>query len=613
MAQPGSALAWGASGRRFKSGRPDQNVYLSKDFCHLEESSMASVNLINRKGGYNVEKIWLKSYPPGVPSEIDPDAYQSIIEVFEKSCQQHQNLPAYYNLGTTLTFKQFDEISRDFAAYLQQEFKLNKGDRLAIMLPNTLQYPIAMYGAMRAGLIVVNVNPLYTVDELVHQMNDSGAQVLLAITNFAATVEKGLPRMPAVKHVIITNVGDLLASLKGWMINFLLKYVYRKIPKWNIPHAIPFKQMLAKGKAYSLSPVQINNYDIAFLQYTGGTTGIAKGAMLTHRNIIANIQQADAWFKSILTENKEVIITALPLYHIFSLTANCLYFTKLGGLNVLITNPRDIPSMIKELAKFKFSVITGVNTLFNALLKNPNFAKLDFSDLRLALGGGMATQKIVAEKWQELTHIPLLEAYGLTETSPCVTINPANLKAFNGTIGLPVSSTDVCMLDDDGHEVPIGQPGELAVKGPQVMKGYWNNPAETAKVFTKDGWLLTGDIASIDEKGFVRILERKKDMILVSGFNVYPNEIEDVIARMKGVREVAVVAVKDESSGEVPKAFVVKEDPSLTADDIIRYCREHLTPYKIPKHIEFTSDLPKSNVGKILRRALRNPSHAYLS
>jgi len=556
-----------------------------------------------------VEKIWLKSYPPGVPAEIDADAYQSIVEVFEKSCQQNHDLPAFYNLGTTLTYLQLNKYTQYFAAYLQQELKLKKGDKFAIMLPNTLQYPIALFGALRAGLTVVNVNPLYTEDELVHQLNDSSTQTLLVISHFALTVQKALPRMPAVKNVMITNLGDLLAPLKGLMIDFVLKYVYRKIPRWDIPQAIPFKRAISKGKSLSFTNVPLTNQDIAFLQYTGGTTGISKGAMLTHRNIIANIQQADAWFNSLLRKKHEIIVTALPLYHIFSLMANCLYFVRLGGLNVLITNPRDIPSMIKELAKFKFTAITGVNTLFNALLKNPNFAKLDFSELHLALGGGMATQKVVAEKWQEVTGAPLLEAYGLTETSPCVTINPVNIKAFNGTIGLPVSSTDVYILDDDGEELLIGQPGELAVKGPQVMKGYWDNPAETAKVFTKEGWLLTGDIAAMDEKGFVKILERKKDMILVSGFNVYPNEIEDVIARIRGVREVAVVAMPDESSGEVPKAFIVKDDPSLTEADVIKFCREHLTPYKIPKFVVFSRELPKSNVGKILRRALRDPTH----
>ncbi len=422
--------------------------------------------------------------------------------------------------------------------------------------------------------------------------------------------KKHCPVFRLLKNVIMTNLGDMLSPFKGWLIDFVLKYMYKKIPRWNIPQAIQFKQVLEKGSTLSFAAVDLNRQDIAFLQYTGGTTGVSKGAMLTHRNIIANMQQADAWFKSLLREKQEIIITALPLYHIFSLTANCLFFFKIGGLNVLITNPRDIPSMINELEKFKFTSITGVNTLFNALLKNPRFAKLDFSELHFTLGGGMAVQRAIAEKWQDVTGAPLLEAYGLTETSPCVTINPVNLKGFNGAIGLPVSSTEVRILDDDGQDVPLGQPGELAVKGPQVMKGYWNNLAETKKVFTNDGWLLTGDIASMDEKGFIRLLERKKDMILVSGFNVYPNEIEDVIARMKGVREVAVVAVPDESSGEAPKAFIVRDDPNLTSADIIKFCREHLTPYKIPKHVEFSNELPKSNVGKILRRALRNPVHA---
>jgi long-chain acyl-CoA synthetase len=559
---------------------------------------------------YSVEKIWLKSYAPGVPAEINADAYQSVVEVFEESCRKNQNRPAFYNLGTTLTYQQIYHYTECFAAYLQQELKLKKGSKLAIMLPNTLQYPIAMFGALRAGLMVVNVNPLYTADELAHQLNDSGTETLLCISNFALTVQNALPKMPGVKNVIVTNMGDLLAPLKGFIIDFVLKYVYRKIPRWHIPRAIPFKEVLEKGKSLSFTHVPLNNQDIAFLQYTGGTTGVSKGAMLTHRNIIANIEQADAWFRSVLVEKEEVIITALPLYHIFSLTANCLYFIRLGGLNVLITNPRDISGMIKEIGKFKFTAFTGVNTLFNALLKNPNFANLDFSELHLTIGGGMATQRVVADKWQEVTGVALVEAYGLTEAAPCVTINPANLKAFNGTIGLPVSSTDVCLFDDNGDEAGIGQPGELAVKGPQIMKGYWNNPSETAKVFTTDGWLLTGDIASIDENGFVKILERKKDMILVSGFNVYPNEIEDVIAKIKGVREVAVVAIPDESSGEAPKAFIVKDDSSLTEADVIKYCREHLTPYKIPKHVEFSSELPKSNVGKILRRALRNPAHA---
>lgn len=552
-----------------------------------------------------MEKIWLKNYPPDVPAEINPDAYQSLVEIFDKACRSHHEQPAFYNLGVTISYGQLDNYTRDFAAYLQQDLKLKKGDRIAIMLPNILQFPIAIFGALRAGLVVVNVNPLYTPDELSFQINNSGAQTIIALTNFANTVQKALPRMPEVKNVIITQLGDLFPPLKARITNFALKYIYKKIPHWNIPNAINFKQALAKGKELTLLPVTLTSQDIAFLQYTGGTTGIAKGAILTHRNLIANIQQADAWFKGLLHDRQEIIITALPLYHIFSLTANCLYFTKIGGLNVLITDPRHISAMIKEMRKFHFTAITGVNTLFNALLKHSSFASLDFSKLRLALGGGMAVQRVVAEKWQQVTNAPLLEAYGLTETSPCVTINPANLQGYNGTIGLPVSSTDVAILDDNGNELPIGQAGELAIKGPQVMKGYWQNPTETAKVFTKDGWLLTGDIATIDENGYVRLLERKKDMILVSGFNVYPNEVEDVLARLPGVREVAVVGAYDENSGEVVKAYIVKENPDLTASDVIKFARQHLTPYKVPKQIEFRNELPKTNVGKILRRALR--------
>ena len=584
MAQPGSALAWGASGRRFKSGRPDK-----KDLRNKE-----------------LEKIWLKSYPKGIPAEINPDEHSSLVEIFETSCRQNAAHPAYYNLGNTITYQQLDEASKNFAAYLQQKLKLKKNDRIAIMLPNCLQYPIAVFGALRAGLVVVNVNPLYTPTELIHQLKDSEACAILVIANFAATVQRALPETPTVKNVIITYMGDYLKPVHGFIIDFVLKYVYRKIPAFDIPDTIKFKEILSKGKKLTLTPISIKNTDTAFLQYTGGTTGVAKGAELTHRNLIANIQQADAWFSQLLSEN-EIIITALPLYHIFSLTANCLYFTKIGGLNVLITNPRDIPNMIKEMKKFQFTTITGVNTLFHALLKNPDFAKLDFSKLHLAMGGGMAIQKVVADEWKKITGAPILEAYGLTETSPCVTINPTTLKEFNGSIGLPVSSTDVCFFDNDYQEVPAGQPGELAVKGPQVMKGYWKNPDETEKVF-KDGWLLTGDIANINENGFVKILERKKDMILVSGFNVYPNELEDVITQLKGVHEVAVIAVPDENSGEVPKAFIVKDDPALTEADVIKFCHEHLTGYKVPKHIEFVKDLPKSNVGKILRRKLREKS-----
>lgn len=553
-----------------------------------------------------VEKVWLKSYSPGVPAVIDPDEFQSLVEIFNESCQRFASLPAFYSMGKTLTYADLDIQATHFAAYLQNELKLKKGDRIAIMLPNILQYPIAMFGALKAGLIVVNVNPLYTVDELSHQLQDSGSETLVVLANFAMTAEKAAERLPQLKNIIITYIGDLLPLPRAWVMHLVLKYYYKKIPAWNIPHAIMFKDVLQKGSSQKLAVPTINNHDIAFLQYTGGTTGIAKGAVLTHRNIIANLQQADVWFKDVLIEGKEIIITALPLYHIFCLTANCMLYTRIGGLNVLIANPRDIPGMIKEISKFKFTSITGVNTLFNGLLKNPKFASVDFSALTLTLGGGMAVQQVVAEHWQAVTKKPLLEAYGLTETSPCVTINPDNLKAYNGTIGLPVPSTDVAILDDDGNMLKFGEAGELAVKGPQVMQGYWHNPSETAKVFTKDGWLLTGDIASMDDKGFVRILERKKDMILVSGFNVYPNEVEGVLAKMPGVRECAVIGVPDENSGETVKAFIVSDDPNMTVQDVTKFARQHLTPYKVPKHIEFRSELPKSNVGKILRRALRD-------
>src|SRR3990167_6610284 len=553
-----------------------------------------------------VEKIWLKSYEHGVPAEINPDAYQSLVDVFEIACKRFYARPALYNFGVTLTYQALDQYSRDFAAYLQNQLKLKKGDRIAIMLPNILQYPIAMFAALRAGLIVVNVNPLYTADELLYQLKDSGAETIIALSNFANTVEKVLPSLPSLKNIIITDIGDLLPPMKSWLMYFVLKYIRRSLPNAHIPSIISFKKALHAGKDLPLSKISFSNEDTAFLQYTGGTTGVSKGAILSHRNIIANLQQADVWFKSIISEGQEIIITALPLYHIFSLTGNCLFFSKIGGLNVLITNPRDISGTIREMKKFKFTAITGVNTLFNALLKHPNFKKLDFSELKLTLGGGMAVQEVVAEQWQKITGKPIIEAYGLTETSPCVTINPVNAKKYSGMIGLPVSSTDVCVLDEEGHEVPLGECGELAVKGPQVMKAYWNNLAETEKVFTPSGWFLTGDIVSMNKEGYLRIIERKKDMILVSGFNVYPNEIEDVIAKLPGVREVAVVGVLNENSGEAVKAFIVKEDENLTKDQVIRYCREHLTPYKVPKDIEFREELPKSNVGKILRRFLKN-------
>lgn len=559
----------------------------------------------------NVEKIWLKSYASGVPADINPDVCHSIVDMFEQSCKEYANLPAYYNLGITITYRELREYAHAFAAYLQQVLKLKKGDRLAVMLPNTLQYPVVLFGALLAGLTVVNVNPLYTPPEVAHQMKDAGAETIVVLANFAHTVELALPNTP-IKNVIVTHLGDFFSLPKSLLTDFFLKYIKKKIPTWRIARAIKFKNILSHGKKLTLKPVSINNHDIAFLQYTGGTTGVSKGAMLTHRNLISNMLQAEVWFDSLFQHGKEIIITALPLYHIFSLTANCLFIMRIGGLNVLITNPRDIPHMVDEMSKFKFTIITGVNTLYNALMQNTHFQNLDFRFLKLSLGGGASVQKVVADKWQNTTGSVLLEAYGLTETSPCVTINPTYIEAYNGTVGLPVSSTDVVILDEDGRRVPYGQSGEIAIKGPQVMLGYWNNPKETEKVFTSDGWLLTGDIASMDEKGFVRILERKKDLILVSGFNVYPNEIEDVLVHMPGIIEAAVIGVPDEHSGEAIKAFIVKKDAHLTANDVMQFSRQNLTGYKLPKYIEFRNELPKSNIGKILRRALRDESSAEL-
>lgn len=552
-----------------------------------------------------MEKIWLKNYSSQTPKEIDPNKYQNISQIFKESVTQYGDLPAFYNMGVTLTYKEIDTYASQLAGYFQKKLMLKKGDRIAIMLPNLLQYPIAMYAALRAGLIVVNVNPLYTAAELKNQLVDAQAETIIVLSNFAATVQSIMHETP-LKNIIVTEVGDLLGWPKAWVIHFVLKYIHKKIPSWKIDSALSFKKILQEGKKFKFDAVDVEPNDIAFLQYTGGTTGVSKGAILSHRNIIANIEQAYAWFTPIFRPGEEIIITALPLYHIFSLTANCLFIGKIGGLNILITNPRDIPGLIKEMSKFKFTAITGVNTLFNALLKNPQFEKLDFSSLKLTLGGGMAVVRAVAEKWHIVTGCPLLEAYGLTETSPCVSINPTTLNEYNGTVGLPVSSTNVMVVDDSGNELPLGEHGELLINGPQVMQGYWHNDKETQKVFYKPGWLATGDIASITEEGYVKILERKKDMILVSGFNVYPNEIEDVLMGMPGIQEAAVIAINDENSGEVPKAFIVKENKALTEAEIIKYCRTKLTGYKVPKIIQFCDELPKTNVGKVLRRALKD-------
>lgn len=549
-----------------------------------------------------MEKIWLSSYPAEVPHEINPDEYSSLVELILKSFKKYKNLPAFSNLGTTISYEILDQLSYEFAAYLQNALQLKKGDRIAIMMPNLLQYPVAFIGALRAGLTVVNVNPLYTPRELVHQLEDSQTDTILVLENFAHTVEAALEHVK-LKNIIITQVGDLFPWAKANLINIVLKYIKKTIPAYSLKF-IPFKETLTQGKQHPLQPVTITHDDIAFLQYTGGTTGVAKGAMLTHRNMVANIMQNTAWIRPFMDEGKEIIITAIPLYHIFSLTANCLTFIAVGAKDILITNPKDMKSFIKEIAHTKFSTFTGVNTLFNALLNQSDFAKCDFSHMKLTLGGGMAVNKCVADKWQAVTHKPLLEAYGLTETCPAVTINPLNLTTYNGTVGLPIPSTEISIRDDAGNELPIGEKGELWVRGPQVMKGYWKNPEETAKVLLPDGWLKTGDIAQLTEKGFVKLVDRKKEMIVVSGFNVYPNEVEEVLNANPKILEAGVRGVPSEHSGEVVKAFIVRKDPSLTKEEVVQFCREQLTPYKVPHQIEFRDSLPKTPVGKILRREL---------
>ncbi|MBL8258972.1 MAG: AMP-binding protein [Candidatus Competibacteraceae bacterium] len=553
-----------------------------------------------------MEKRWLNGYPSGVPAEIDLNEFASIKDILQKSCARFARLPAYSNMGVTLRYRDIDRLSRDFAAFLQG-LGLRKGDRVALMLPNILQYPVALFGVLRAGLVAVNANPLYTARELEHQLSDSGAVAIVIVENFAHTLEKVLDKTP-VKTVVMTQIGDLFPWPKRLLVNFAVKRLKKLVPAWRIPGAIPFAGALKSGAGGALTEPPLGHDDLAFLQYTGGTTGVAKGAMLTHGNMVANLQQASAWIGPFTKQAEEVVITALPLYHIFSLTANCLTFMKAGGCNVLITNPRDLAGFVRELGKVRFTIITGVNTLFNALLNAPGFDRLDFSALKFSLGGGMAVQRAVAENWRKTTGAALIEAYGLTETSPAVCINPLDLKDYNGSIGLPISSTELSIRNDDNRELGIGQDqvGEICVRGPQVMRGYWNRPDETAKVMTPDGFLKTGDLGYMDERGYIRIVDRKKDMILVSGFNVYPNEIEDVVALHPGVLEVAAVGVPDERSGEAVKVVVVKKDPGLSAEALIEHCRQHLTGYKVPRRVEFRSELPKTNVGKILRRMLRD-------
>jgi len=548
---------------------------------------------------------WLAHYPPGVPAEIDAGACSSIVAMFNATCARHPRRPAYSSFGVTLAWSELDRQSARFAAFLASELKLGKGDRIAIMLPNLLQYPISLFGALRAGLTVVNVNPLYTARELQHQLEDSGAGSIVVLENFAATLQEAIGKTE-VKHVIVTSIGDQLGFPKGPLISFAVKHIKKMVPRWSLPAHLCFGDVLRKGMGMPPPTVQLGHDDIAFLQYTGGTTGVAKGAMLTHGNMVANTLQLAAWVGDLFTQGEEQIVTALPLYHIFSLTVNAILMTYFGGENVLITNPRDIPAFIKTLKKSRWSAITGVNTLYNALLHHPGFASVDCSRVKFALAGGMAVQRAVAERWKKATGIPLIEGYGLTETSPVVTANPLDIKDYTGSIGMPLPSTEVTLRDDDDREVAAGQPGELCVRGPQVMKGYWNRPEETAKVMDLDGWLHTGDIARMDDEGLLYIVDRKKDMILVSGFNVYPNEIEDVVARHPGVLEVAAIGVPDEHSGEVVKLFVVKKDPALTEAALKQYCHDQLTGYKRPRYIEFRKDLPKSNVGKILRRELRD-------
>ncbi|MDC9606550.1 long-chain-fatty-acid--CoA ligase FadD [Xenorhabdus griffiniae] len=551
-----------------------------------------------------MEKVWLKHYPADVPAEIDPDRYSSLIEMFENAVARYADQVAFINMGEVMTFRKLEERSRAFAAYLQNGLGLKQGDRVALMMPNLLQYPVALFGILRAGMVVVNVNPLYTPRELEHQLNDSGASAIVIVSNFAHTLEK-IVFNTQVKNVILTRMGDQLSRPKGTLVDFVVKYVKRLVPKYHLPDAISFRSAIHKGYRMQYVKPDVKNEDLAFLQYTGGTTGVAKGAMLTHRNMLANLEQAKACYSPLLKLGQELVVTALPLYHIFALTINCLFFIELGGQNLLITNPRDVNGTVKELSRYRFTALSGVNTLFNAWLNNAEFQKLNFSSLRLSVGGGMAVQRVVAEKWQNLTGRRLLEGYGLTECSPLVSANPHNLTYYSGSIGFPIASTEIKLVGDDGNEVSLGEVGEMWVRGPQVMKGYWNHPDATDEVL-KDGWLATGDIASVDEKGFISIVDRKKDMILVSGFNVYPNEIEDIISSHPKVLESAVVGVPSENSGETVKVFVVRKDPSLTEDELKTHCRRYLTGYKVPKLIEFRDELPKSNVGKILRRELRN-------
>lgn len=546
---------------------------------------------------------WFKFYPTAVPKEVDCTAYSSVTDLFEESVEKFGSAVAYECMGKTLSFQKLAQLSGHFASYLTQELKLPKGSRIAIQMPNVLQYPVVMFGALRAGMVVVNTNPLYTPAEMKHQFNDSGADVVVIVANFASNLEKIRSEIQA-KHVIVTELGDLLGGIKGALVNVVVKHVKKMVPAYRLPEAVALKKALALGASHTFTKVSMTLDDPAFLQYTGGTTGVSKGAELSHGNIVANMQQISAWMKPKLVESQEIVITALPLYHIFALTVNCLAMLKIGAHNVLITNPRDMKAFIGDLAKKKFTVITGVNTLFNGLLNQETFARLDFSGLKIAVGGGMAVQKATAEKWKAVTGVPLAEGYGLTETSPVATCNPIDGTERIGTIGMPLPNTEVMIADDAGNPVALGERGEILIKGPQVMRGYWNRPEETALVMHGD-WFKSGDIGVMDADGFTKIVDRKKEMILVSGFNVYPNEVEDVVASCPGVLEVGVIGMPDPKSTEKVVAYVVKKDQLLTEEKIIAHCKESLTNYKVPKEVYFTEELPKSNVGKILRRKIK--------
>ncbi|WP_133469162.1 long-chain-fatty-acid--CoA ligase FadD [Paraglaciecola marina] len=550
-----------------------------------------------------MEKIWLNNYDSDISKEIDADKYPSLVDVFEQSTATYANTVSYINMGKSITFAELDQLSKDFAAYLQS-IGLKKGDAVAIMMPNLLQYPVALFGVLRAGMTVVNVNPLYTARELQHQLNDSNSKAIVIVENFACTLSEVIADT-AIEKVLLTSIGDMLPTVKKWAVNFAIKYVKKMVPSYNLPEAKPFLKALNIGASETYTRPTITGKDLAFLQYTGGTTGVSKGAMLTHRNAVANLEQVASILAPVVVPGKENVVTALPLYHIFALQANCLAFIKFGCPNLLITNPRDMPAFVKALSKYPFTIITGVNTLFNGLLNTAGFSDIDFTNVKISLAGGAAVQKSVAERWKATTGHVLLEGYGLTECSPVVTVNHPSLKIYKGSIGMPVPSTDIKLVDDDGIEVALGESGEMLVKGPQVMSGYLNREEATNDII-KDGWLATGDIARCDEDGFFYIVDRKKDMILVSGFNVYPNEIEDVTAMHPDIIEAAAVGVPHENSGEIVKVYVVSENEALTEDDVIKHCREHLTGYKVPKKVEFRNELPKSNVGKILRRELRD-------